>query len=62
MFIKASKGDSKKDSQKAASSSDTKAQDSKKKQKETKGGWSDAATFMEWVREVFAAEVHRNTK
>ena len=57
MFIKATQGDSKKGGVKAASSSDTKAQDRKKKQKETKGRWSDAVTFMECVREVFVAEI-----
>ena len=58
VFIKATQGDSKKDSRKAASSSDTKAQDSKNKRKETEGGGSDAATVMEWLREVFVAEVY----
>ena len=57
-FHKASHGDSKKDSRKASCSSDTNAQDNKKKHKETKGGWFDAATFMEWVRKVLVAEVH----
>ena len=62
VFIKATQGDGYNDSGKAASSSDTKAQDSKKKQKETKGGWSDASTFREWVREEFVIEVHPNSK
>ena len=58
VFIKATQGDSKKDTQKADSNNDTRAQDSKQKQEKTKGGWSDAATFMEWVGEVFVAQVH----
>ena len=58
VFIKATQADSKKDSRNAASSNDTNAENSKKKEKETKGGSSDAATFMEWVREVFVAKVH----
>ena len=59
VFIKSTQGDSKKNSQKAVFSTDSKAPDSKQKQEETKGGWTDAATFMELVREVFVAEVHQ---
>ena len=58
MFINATQRDSKKDSRKAASSTDGNAQDNKQKQKETKGGCFDAATFMEWVKEVFLLDVH----
>ena len=62
VFIKATQGGSHKDNQKAIPSSDTKAHDNRKKQKETRGGWFDAATFMEWVREVFVAKVQQKTK
>ena len=58
MFIKATQGDSTKDSREAASSTDSKAQDSMPKQKETKGGWSDAATFIKFVREGFVVDAH----
>ena len=48
----------KRKAKKQPSSSDSRAQDSKQKQKETKGRWSYAATFMQWVTKVFVAEVH----
>ena len=47
VFTKATQGESKKDCQKATSSSDTKAKDRKKKQNESEPGWSDVATLME---------------
>ena len=58
VFIKATEGDSKKNSPTAVFSRDSKTQDSKQKQKETKRAWFDATTFMEWVREALVAEVH----
>ena len=58
VFIQATQCDGQKDSRKATSSTHSNTQNSKQKQKETKGGWSDAATFMEWVRKVFVVEVH----
>ena len=58
VFIKATQDESKKDSRKAASSINSNVQDNKRKEKETKRGWSDAVTFMECLGEVFVAEVH----
>ena len=51
VFFKASQGEGKKDCQKAACSSDTKAKDGKKRQKDTTGHWSDAALWEGVARE-----------